>query len=88
MAKLYILDVREPSEFQAGHVPNAINFPLSKLSAGGGEILATIPQNAEVIVYCNSGNRSGLAKSILENIDYMHVTNGINQSKVMKTIRS
>lgn len=48
------LDVREPEEYGAGHVPGAWPAPLSGLAAG----LPRLPAGREVYVICASGNRS------------------------------
>jgi thiosulfate/3-mercaptopyruvate sulfurtransferase len=50
----YLLDVREPSEFHAGHIPGARNLPL-------GSLAFLEPTEAEIGVYCRSGARSSLA---------------------------
>ena len=51
-----VVDVCEPKEFSAGHVPNAINFPLSSMK----DRLRDLDKykNKPVIVSCRSGNRS------------------------------
>ena len=51
-----VVDVCEPKEFSAGHVPNAINFPLSSLKGRLRELEKH--KNRPVIVSCRSGNRS------------------------------
>jgi rhodanese-related sulfurtransferase len=43
-----VLDVRPPEEFEAGHLPNAINIPLSTLE----EHLSDLDHKKEVIAYC------------------------------------
>jgi rhodanese-related sulfurtransferase len=57
-----VLDVREPSEFEAGHIPGATNKPLSDLQQGNFEGLNT---DEKYIVICQSGNRSKQASDIL-----------------------
>lgn len=74
-----LIDVREPDEFAAGHAKGAINIPLGDI-AQGLEQLGDVPKNAELILYCRSGNRSGLATQILRQRGYTNVTNGINQA--------
>ena len=57
-----LIDVREPDEFAAGHVPGAVNMPMSKFNP------ATLPASkAEkpVVVMCRSGNRSGQIEAFL-----------------------
>jgi rhodanese-related sulfurtransferase len=77
----YIVDVREPDEFVAEHVDGAINLPLSDLLKESTN-LDDIPKDAEVIVYCNSGRRSDISKSILESNGYTNVTNSINKAAI------
>jgi rhodanese-related sulfurtransferase len=59
---LFVLDVRSPEEFAAGHVPGAVNIPHDQVASR----LAEIPKNKEVVLYCRSGRRSGLAAEALE----------------------
>jgi rhodanese-related sulfurtransferase len=53
----FLLDVREPDEWEAGHVPGALHIPLGQLSARTAEI----PQETAVYVICRSGARSARA---------------------------
>jgi len=76
-----ILDVREPFEFEMGHVNNAVNIPASKLSSGLPE-LNNITKDTRIIVYCRTGNRSANSINILNNLGYKNVINGINQENV------
>ncbi|MER6026210.1 rhodanese-like domain-containing protein [Streptomyces sp. NPDC001851] len=58
-----LLDVREPDEWRAGHIPGALLLPLSRLSAG-----APLPDEAErrpLVVICRSGKRSQQAVGLL-----------------------
>lgn len=50
-----LVDVREAGEFHSGHIPGAINVPLSRFDA------ARIPSGKPVILYCATGARSGMA---------------------------
>ena len=56
------LDVREPSEFDAGHLNHAMNLPLGRLAKSS----AMIPGRAPVIAYCGHGERSTTGISLLE----------------------
>lgn len=60
-ADLVVLDVRSPGEFAAGHVPGAINIPHDRI----GERLSEVPRDKDVILYCQSGRRAGLAAQAL-----------------------
>ena len=58
---LVVLDVRTPEEFAAGHVPGAKNVPYDLVAARLGEI----PRDKDVVLYCKSGRRAGLAADVL-----------------------
>jgi rhodanese-related sulfurtransferase len=60
-----VLDVRTPEEFAAGHVPGAINVPHDQVEARLPE-LQTKLGGKDVVVYCRSGRRAGMALSVLE----------------------
>lgn len=55
--KALVVDVREPDEFAAGHIPGAINLPLSGFSASR----IPDPQGRMVVLNCLGGKRSGMA---------------------------
>lgn len=58
------LDVREKEEFEAAHLPDAINIPLGHLitivAKHGEEILQPL-RTGNVLVYCNTGYRADIA---------------------------
>jgi rhodanese-related sulfurtransferase len=66
-----LLDVREPSEFTAGHVEGALNIPLPQLRSRLGEL----PGGREIWVYCAAGQRSYYALRILRQHGYSCVRN-------------
>ena len=68
-----ILDVRTPEEFAGGHYPGAINIPLNELPQRLDEIKE---MKQPVVAYCRSGNRSGMAVSILKQNGFTEVYNG------------
>ncbi|MCX6728961.1 MAG: rhodanese-like domain-containing protein [Candidatus Saccharibacteria bacterium] len=77
-----IIDVREPFEYEMGHVKGAINIPLSKLMSGSKKLNGN-SNDTEIILYCNSGSRSGMATNILKSMGYTNVINGINKNQVI-----
>lgn len=79
--KRIFIDVREPDEFAAGHAPYAVNIPLSVLTPDN-PLVAAIDRDTEVITYCRSGGRAGRAKTILQQMGFSSVTNGINAQTV------
>lgn len=76
-----VIDVREPYEFNQGHVDGALNIPPAKLLAGAKE-LASIQKNSKIIVYCRTGSRAKVAQNILHSLGYTNITNGINAARV------
>jgi rhodanese-related sulfurtransferase len=58
-----VLDVREPNEYDAGHVLNSKLIPLGKLKERMGELEKYRDQS--IVVVCRSGNRSGTACYLL-----------------------
>lgn len=65
----FILDVREPDEWEAGHIPGATLIPLGQLSAR----ISEVPQGVDIVVVCRSGNRSFDAAIILLEAGYEQV---------------
>ncbi len=64
-----LVDVRETSEYQSGHIPNAINIPLRTLSHN----LNQIPRDHPVVLYCSSGYRSAMGVMTLHLLGYENV---------------
>jgi rhodanese-related sulfurtransferase len=56
-ADAFLVDVREPDEWTAGHAPGAMHIPLGQLGARYTEI----PQEGPVYVICRAGSRSNQA---------------------------
>jgi rhodanese-related sulfurtransferase len=61
-AGAFLLDVRQPDEYKAGHVPGACLIPLAEVP----ERLGEIPTGGELLVICRSGARSMAAAEFLE----------------------
>jgi rhodanese-related sulfurtransferase len=60
-----VVDVREPDEFARGHVPGAVNIPMSQFL----ERISEIPDADSVYVICAVGGRSAQAVAYLRSID-------------------
>ncbi len=58
---VFLLDVREPEEWNEYHVPNTTLIPLGELASR----LAELPKDREIVVVCRSGNRSQEGRDIL-----------------------
>jgi rhodanese-related sulfurtransferase len=60
--RIHLIDVREADEFAAGHVPGAVNLPLSSFKAEDLPPASDVP----VALMCRSGHRAGQALAIAE----------------------
>ena len=60
-ARLTIVDVRQPEEFNQGHIQGARLMPLADLSS----TYTTLPKSGKLVVYCRSGHRSAQAVQFL-----------------------
>lgn len=70
--ELIILDVREQSEYDSGHIPGAVLLPVGSIDQDTAA--AVIPdKDSTVLVYCRSGNRSKTASSALAELGYTAV---------------
>lgn len=68
-----VLDVRQPGEFRSGHLPTALNIPLSELCES---LPRQVPdKNQALLLHCFSGTRSGIGKRHLANLGYRNVFN-------------
>jgi len=73
---LLVLDVRTQNEFNTNHLYNATLIPLAELE---GRLAELAPYNdTEIIVYCNTGVRSGQASDILIDNNYYNFTKVYN----------
>lgn len=83
-AALTLLDVRTPLEFDGtagahcdprhGHIPGAVNLPLDRLaecrSVEDVRRVVGLPEGAEIVAYCHTGQRSAFAVQILREVGY------------------
>jgi rhodanese-related sulfurtransferase len=74
---IMIIDVREANEFARGHIPGAVNVPLSAL---GGIAKVAPDKTGTLYVHCLSGGRSSRACVQLKAMGYTNAVNigGIN----------
>jgi rhodanese-related sulfurtransferase len=74
----FILDVREPVEWETVHIPEATLIPLGELAGRAAEL----PRDQEIVVVCRSGNRSATGRDILKEAGFEQVTSmagGMNE---------
>jgi SulP family sulfate permease len=66
-----LIDVREPREYQGGHIPQAELLPLRLIPKQG----QTLPADCQLVLVCRTGRRSRLAAYILQDMGYNRVAN-------------
>lgn len=66
-----VLDVREPWEYEQGHVPGVTLIPLGELETRADEL----PDDAPIYIICRSGNRSVTASNILLEAGFSDIRN-------------
>ena len=79
-AGAFLLDVRQPSEWNDFHVPGSTLIPLDELPSRVNEL----PKDREIVVVCRSGNRSAQGRDILLDAGFTQVTSmagGLTQWK-------
>lgn len=68
-----VLDVREPDEFAAGHIPGAINVPRGLLEFKLSATPELERRDLDILLYCRSGGRAALAACSLQDMGYANV---------------
>jgi len=66
-----VLDVRTPEEFEGGHVPGALNVPHDQIERRLAELEPY--RDREVVLYCRSGRRAGVASETLAAAGFAHL---------------
>jgi rhodanese-related sulfurtransferase len=68
-----VIDVREPDEYAAGHLPGAILVPrgLLEFKLGSDEKLSA--RDRRLLLYCKTSGRAALAAAALQEMGYLHV---------------
>nr|WP_175001282.1 MULTISPECIES: rhodanese-like domain-containing protein [Duganella] len=72
-SKATVVDVREATEFAAGHLPDAKNIPLGELSKRIGELDKF--KSKSVVLVCQSGARANSAAGVLAKAGFADVVN-------------
>lgn len=68
---IWLLDVRTPEEYAAGHVARAVNIPHDQLANRSAEL--PVDKTLEIAVYCRSGRRSQIALEWLKAQGYQRL---------------
>ena len=67
---LVLLDVRDQNEVNLGRIPGAVHISRGTLET---KVEAVIPRDANVVIYCASGNRSAFAAVTMQEMGYATV---------------
>lgn len=79
-----VVDVRSPQEFAREHFPGAINIPLEEVQEKVNDF-KEIPK--PIIAYCRSGNRSGMAVSMLKQAGITDAVNGGGLDDLLQQVK-
>jgi hydroxyacylglutathione hydrolase len=76
----FVLDVREPGEYQRGHVAGAVNIPQAELVSR----LDELPREQPILIICQTGSRSRRAAQFLMQIGFTDVANVLGGSSAWR----
>ena len=73
-----LIDIREPAEYERGHIPGAVLIPRGLLEFDLVQLLerspgGSAPEDADIILYCGTGGRSALAAKSLDDMGFNNV---------------
>ena len=68
---MILIDVRTKNEYKNEHIKDAINFDIMDMMQGN---FPDINKDEEISLYCESGNRSMMAKSLMESAGFKNIT--------------
>ena len=79
----FLVDVRTPTEFEAGSVKGAVNIPLDEVESK----LEQFKDKENIVVFCRSGGRSAQAMKILNQNGFNNVVNGMTWQNVNSNLK-
>lgn len=75
LGTVQIIDVREPEEFRAGHLPGAVNIPRGLLEFRIDSHPVLCARDCPIVMQCQGGGRSALATVAMQELGYKNVVN-------------
>lgn len=78
-----IIDVRTKEEYDMGHIEGAMLHDIQEMMQG---VFPNVDKNEAITVYCQSGNRSMMAKSFMEKAGFTNVTDGGGMDELAATL--
>jgi phage shock protein E len=67
-----VIDVRGPTDYEAGHIEGATSLPYDEVAKRVQELVPD--PSTPVVCYCNAGNRGALAADALQNLGFLNVS--------------
>jgi phage shock protein E len=80
-AAVVYVDVRTPAEYASGHVTGSLNIPVEEMERRWQELEPYRDQ--QVVLYCRTGRRSGLAMDVLKSKGFKLLENGVNLDRMV-----
>lgn len=68
---MIMIDVRTKKEYEIDHIPGAVLHDVMDMVEG---VFPAVDKFEEITVYCQSGGRSAMAKTLLEKAGFINVT--------------
>ena len=81
---MILIDVRTQGEYDEGHIEGAILHDIMDMMEG---VFPDVDKNQEITLYCESGNRSMMAKGFMENAGFTKVTDGGGIYELEQTLK-
>lgn len=81
---MVLIDVRTKGEYDAGHIDGAINHDIMGMMQGA---FPDVEKDEVITLYCESGNRSMMAKSFMEKAGFTNVTDGGGMDELADTLK-
>ncbi len=66
---IVIIDVRTKMEYEEGHIPGSLNMPYNEID----KLIKDISKDSQLVLYCRSGRRSGIANEVLTDLGYKNI---------------
>jgi phage shock protein E len=80
---MIFIDVRTKGEYDRGHIEGAILHDIMDIMQG---VYPDVDKDEKIILYCESGNRSMMAKNFMESAGYTNVIDGGGMDELMKNL--
>lgn len=81
---MIFIDVRTKEEYENGHIDGATNHDIMAMMEG---VFPNVDKNEAITLYCESGNRSMMAKDMMEKIGFKNVINGGGMGDLSKSLK-